>query len=106
MKPDGTPTIEEIMQDIELLQSWEKEELAFRISDKWDIARGFVKNMTPGEVEDLTGLYCFEDVPESNINDFATYEIIDELIDRLSYQTIFLKDKNRLLETLQKVNTI
>ena len=31
MKPDGTPTVDEVMQQVEMLQEFEKQELVRRI---------------------------------------------------------------------------
>lgn len=85
MKPDGTATIDEIMAQVEQLQSWEQEELAERISNMWDLARNYIKDMSADDVADLTGYYVSKEDPEDRydvIDDFNGDVLIQEIIDR------------------------
>lgn len=85
MKPDGTPTIDEIMAQVEQLQSWEQEELAERISNMWDIARNYIKDMSADDVADLTGYYVSDEEPDSDdfmLDDYSDDALIQEVINR------------------------
>lgn len=99
MKPDGTYTVDEILQICnDQLQSWERQELAEKI-----IGDGFVgqaiKEMNADTLADISGYYVYKDEPEFDIDELSTSDLIDELEDRLSYVSITRKQK-KLLKTM------
>lgn len=99
MKPDGTYTVDEILQICnDQLQSWERRELAEKLG--MDIIYPIVRNMSINELENITGYYIYEDEPEFDIDEeLSTCDLIDELEDRLSYMSITKKQK-KLLKTM------
>lgn len=84
MKPDGTLTIEEVMEIVSQLQSWERRDLAFRIAGAWNIASDYVKDMPPEDLADLTGYYVSENEPSNydDLSDYCDSDLIQEIIDR------------------------
>ena len=105
MKPDGTYSVEEILKICnEQLQSWERQELAEKLSKDFIIST--IRNMSAEYLESITGYYVYEEEPEFDIDEeLSTDELIDELEDRLSWQSIFTTDKRRIIEMTKKIRT-
>lgn len=62
MKPDGTPTVDEIMAQVETLQSWEKAELVQRIEKSdTDAIERYVKGLTARQLRELTDCRVYDD---------------------------------------------
>ena len=96
MKPDGTYSVDEILQICnDQLQSWERQELAEKLGT--DIIYSLIRDMSINVLESITGYYIYEDEPEFDIDEeLSTSDLIDELEDRLSYLSITQKQKERL----------
>lgn len=61
MKPDGTHTVDELLQICnDELQSWEREKLADKLITG-DILRSIISDMDPDDIANITGYYCAED---------------------------------------------
>lgn len=103
MKPDGTYTVDEILQICnDQLQSWERQELAEKLGT--DIIYSVIRDMSINELENITGYYIYEDEPKFNIDEeLSTSDLIDELEDRLSYVSITRKQK-KLLKTMAETS--
>ena len=101
MKPDGTYTVDEILQICnDQLQSCERQELAEKLDS--DLIYSIIRNMDADELADISGYYVYEDEPEFDIDEeLSTDDLINELEDRLSYQSITHKQK-KLLKTMAK----
>ncbi len=99
MKPDGTYSVDEILQICnDQLQSWERQELAEKLET--DFINSIIRNMSADELEDISGYYVYEDEPEFDIDEeLSTCDLIDALEDRLSYVSITQKQK-KLLKTM------
>ena len=105
MKPDGTYTVDEILQMCnDQLQSWERQELAEKLGT--DIIYSIIRDMSINELANITGYYVSDDEPESDIDEFGTNELIDELEDRLSWQHIFATDRDKLIKIAQGAKII
>lgn len=101
MKPDGTYTVEELAEICDSqLQSWEREQLSERITDVGYI-RDTIRNMTIDELEDITGYYIYDEEQESDIDDFSTEELMDELEERLCYCRISVGYRDNLINALK-----
>lgn len=106
MKPDGTYTVEELLSICyNQLQSWEREELAQKLGT--DFINSAIRDMSADQLEDITGYYVYEEEPQFDIDEeLSTSELVDELEDRLSWQSIFESEKKRLVKILETVKTI
>ena len=81
MKIDGTYTVQELLNICnEQLQSWERKELA----------------------EKLT----YDEPEGADIEDFDTNDLITELEDRFHWRTITKNDKERLERMIENVNVL
>lgn len=97
MKPDGTYTVNELLQICnDELQSWEREELADKLITG-DMIHSIISAMEPDDIADITGYYCAEDEPEKDIEEFDTSDLIDELESRLNWCSISKREKQQLL---------
>ena len=105
MKPDGTYTVDELLQICDnQLQSWEREELAEKLAQY--IISQMIRDMSIEELEAITGYYCYEDEPEFDIDEeLTTEDLIDALEDRLSWQSITKRDKKRIVEIAKTAQT-
>ena len=104
MKPDGTYTVDEILQICnDQLQSWERQELIEKLG--MDFINSVIRNMSADELADVSGYYVYEDEPEFDIDEeLSTYDLIEELNDRLSYMSITQKQK-KLLKIMAETAT-
>ena len=105
MKPDGTYTVDEILQICNnQLQSWERDELAKKLTP--DIVYQNIRNMDADELADISGYYVYEDKPEFDIDDeLSTSDLIDELEYRILYDSITKKQKKRLTTMAKTAKT-
>ena len=94
MKPDGTPTIEEVKKQVEQLTNWERVELALSIVTPKEI----LQNCTAEQLAEWTGMFVSPDAPEEpdevTVKNFHSWEMIDELRSR--------KDEEDLLDLLDR----
>lgn len=94
MKPDGTPTIEEVKKQVEQLTNWERVELALSIVTPKEI----LQNCTADQLAEWTGMFVSPDAPEEpdevTVKDFQSWEMIDELRSR--------KDEEDLLDEFDR----
>ena len=107
MKPDGTYTVDEILQICnDQLQSWERDKICGELlkgcSDEqlFDI----FSRCTPEYISRITGYYVSDEEPEEEekeVEDFMLYEIIEGLIDKLYYTTLKPEDRDRLLKAIE-----
>ena len=108
MKPDGTYTVDEILQICnDQLQSWERDKICAEslkgCSDNQ--LSDFFSRYTPEYISLITGYYVSEEEPENGeieIEDFSLHEIINGLIDKLYYLSLKPKDKDRLLNAIAR----
>lgn len=106
MKPDGTHTIEEILEMCNTeLQSWERSELAEKLDPIEHYYRQ-IRNMDIEELENITGYYIYDEKPEPDIDDFSMGDLINEIVDRLRWCSIFESDKIYLLDAIHNAKTI
>ena len=104
MKPDGTYSVDEILQICNSqLQSWERKELVEKLGD--DILYSIICDISIEELENITGYLIYEDEPEFDIDELSTDDLIDELNERLSYTSITQKQKKLLKTTAETVQT-
>lgn len=106
MKPDGTYTVDEILQICNnQLQSWERDKICGELlkdcSD--DQLSVFFSRYTTEYISRITGYYVSDEEPEEEkeVEDFTLREIIDGLIDKLHYLTLKPKDRDRLLKAIE-----
>ena len=99
MKPDGTYTVDEILQICnDQLWSWERQELAEKLGT--DFINSIIRNMSADELENVSGYYVYEEEPEFDADEeLSTCDLIDMLVNRLSYVSITQKQK-KLLKTM------
>ena len=83
MKPDGTPTVEEVCAMMEQLQSWERAQVIEKVSIN---ARELLGYFSAEEIESATGYYVYEEEPETDeqevIEDASSTDLISELLFR------------------------
>lgn len=105
MKPDGTYTVDEILQICnDQLQSWERQELIEKLG--MDILYPIIRYMSINELENITGYWIYEDEPEFDADEeLSTNDLIDMLEDRLSYMSITQKQKELLKTMAEKAKT-
>ena len=106
MKPDGTYTVDEILQICnDQLQSWERDKICVELlKDCSDNQLSeFFSRYTPEYISIITGYYVSDVKPEEEkeIEDFMLYEIINGMIDKLHYITLTPKDRDRLLKAIE-----
>lgn len=106
MKPDGTYTVDEILQICnDQLQSWERDKICGELlkdcSDKQ--LSDFFQYFTPEYISHITGYYVSDEEPEEGkeVEDFMLREIIDGLIDKLYYTILKPGDRDRLLKAIE-----
>lgn len=100
MKPDGTYTVEELLRICtDQLQSWERKKLSELLYP--DLIKESIREMNISEIENLTGYYVYDEEQESDIDDFGTEELIEELEERLCYGRISISDRNDLMDILK-----
>lgn len=76
MKPDGTPTVEEVCAMMEQLQSWERKEVAERFVSLSEFCDGYDADA----IESATGYYVYEDCPnKTDLEDEDTWDLLHEL---------------------------
>lgn len=106
MKPDGTHTIEEILEMCNNeLQSWERDELGDRLATG-DFFYRKIRNLSIMELESITGYCIYDEEPEPDLEDFDTGDLITEIVDRLRWLSIFESDKDVLLKAIQNAKII
>lgn len=106
MKPDGTYTVDEILQICnDQLQSWEREKICVELlKDCSDNQLSeFFSHYTPEYISAITGYYVSDEKPEGEkeVVDFTLHEIIDGLINKLDYIELEPKDRDRILEAIE-----
>ena len=95
MKPDGTYTVDELLQICtDQLQSWERKELSEMLYP--DLIKESIREMSISEIEDLTGYYVYDEEQE-DIDNFSTEDLIERLDNRLSWESIREDDHNKLI---------
>ena len=101
MKPDGTYTVDEILQICnDQLQSWEREELVQKLGTE-GLIRSIINEMDADELAYISGYYVSEDAPEEKeVEDFTLHEIINGLAYKLSYMKLNSKQKKSLLDAI------
>ena len=105
MKPDGTYTVDELLQICDnQLQSWERVELANKLSSCF--INQIIRDMSIDKLENITGYYIYDEEPEFDIDEeLTTEDLIDALEDRLSWQSITKRDKKRIVEIAKTAQT-
>lgn len=105
MKPDGTYTVDEILQICnDQLQSWERQELVEKLGMYF--INSAIRDMSADELSDISGYYVYEEEPEFDIDDeLSTRDLIDELENRLSYYSITQKQKKQLTTMAKTAET-
>ena len=109
MKQDGTPEVQDIMEQVYTLWPWEKEQLLDKLLTR-EMLQAKVGQMSTEEINDYTGLYCYEDerkdpedlTLEEVMKHFCTSDIIETLISKGASMTMLtimgekgvLKEKN------------
>ena len=85
MKPDGTHTVQELLEIINNeLQSWERAELADKLTD-YSMICDYVRQMDRSELAEITGYWWQENEPDPNdfiIDDYTDDTIIFEVMHR------------------------
>lgn len=106
MKPDGTYTVDEILQICnDQLQSWERDKICVELlkncSD--NNLSEFFSRYTPEYISLITGYYVSDEEPakEKEIEDFMLHEIINGLIDKLHYITLKPEHRDLLLKAIE-----
>ena len=106
MKPDGTYTVDEILQICnDQLQSWERDKICTELlkgcSDNQ--LSDFFSRYTPEDISSITGYYVSDEEPEEEkeVEDFMLHEIVDGLIDKIYYVTLKPEDRDRLLKAIE-----
>ena len=104
MKPYGTPTVEEVCAMMEQLQSWERKEVAERFVSLSEFCSG----RDISELRRATGYYIYTEIQElePDIDKFTIGELIDEIVDRLSWVSIFKSDRDRLLTAINNARIV
>ena len=102
MKPDGTYTVDEILQICnDQLQSWERQELAEKLGT--DFIYPAIRDMSADELADVSGYYVSVDEPEEiEVIDFSLSEIINGLDYKLSYMKLSKSQKESLADMIKK----
>lgn len=104
MKPDGTYTVDEILQICnDQLQSWERDDLCTALlkccSDKQ--LSDFFSHYTPKYISTITGYYVSDEEPkEKEIGDFTLNEILNELSCKLDYLKLAPSQREKLLKAM------
>lgn len=106
MKPDGTYSVEEILQICnDQLQSFERDKICVELlKDCSDYQLSdFFSHYTPEYISTITGYYVSDEElkEEKEIEDFTLHEIVDGLIEKLYYLTLTTKDRDRLLKAIK-----
>ena len=99
MKPDGTPTVEEVCAMMEQLQSWERKEVAERFVSLSEFCDGYDADA----IESATGYYVYEDHPDiCDLEDEDTADLLIELMRRGEEEEILdHMDINDVIEYLE-----
>jgi len=65
-----------------------------------------IRDMSADELSDISGYYVYEEEPEFDIDEeLSTSDLIDELENRLSYDSITQKQKKRLTTMAKTAKT-
>ena len=96
MKPDGSPDVQDILAQVDTLWPWEKEQLLDKLLTR-EMLQVKVGQMSTEEINDYTGLYCYEDEmkdpDDMTIDDvmkhFCKSDVIEWLIKTGASMTMF-----------------
>lgn len=102
MKPDGTPTVDEILQICnDQLQSWERQELVKKLG--MDFVYSTIRDMDVDELADVSGYYVYEDEPEPDFECVDIDDLIDALEEEIEFTTLTKRDKERIRNLINQL---
>ena len=102
MKPDGTYTVDEILQICnDQLQSWEREELVEKLG--MDFIYSVIRNMDVDELANVSGYYVYEDEPEPDLECVDIEDLIDTLEEEINFTTLTKREERRIRNLIHQL---